>query len=100
MRINNIPTKTKGWSTSEITLTGRDDSSIKKVTSIMIAHNIPLVGSVNSIDAAVQNWFIRANKFTDKALVEYINSKSSYSGHEALTIKEFNEKYPEPEVKS
>lgn len=93
MKINNIPTKAEGWSTSEIILDREDDPSFKKTVTIMIVHNIPLPGNINSIHAAVDNWLVRTSKFTDQSLVNYINSKTYMSGHQAMTVKEFNEKY-------
>lgn len=95
MILNNIPTKRKGWHTTEITLTGKDDKSIKKVVSLMIVHNIPLNGNIDTIEAAVDNWFARTDKYNDKSLIAYINSKSHMSNHYAMTVKEFSEKFPE-----
>lgn len=95
MMFNNIPTHRDKWHTTEVTLTKDDNKSIKKPMSVMIVHNAPLDGPANTIKDAVCNWFVRTNKYTSQSLVDYINSKSSISGHNAMTIKEFSEKFPD-----
>jgi hypothetical protein len=95
MILNNIPTKRKDWHTTEVTLTRDDSKSIKKVTSFMIVHNLPINGNIDTIEAAVDNWFIRTDKLSEKSLIDYINSKSHMTNHHAMTLKDFGEKFPE-----
>lgn len=51
-----------------------------------IIHNLP-----DQIEAAVQNWVVRTDDYTDKSLCDYINSKRErgLSDHYAFTEEEF-----------
>lgn len=62
----------------KITLTG--GGIVQIVTNIP-----PEEGEINTITAAIDNWAARTNEYTDKSLVDYINSKNV---HHALTLAE------------
>jgi hypothetical protein len=53
-----------------------------------IVHNIERQGNINSIQAAFDNWIIRTTKYTEKSLIDYINSKGV---HKAMTKKNYDE---------
>lgn len=46
-------------------------------------------GCINSVEAAVDNWSVRADTYTAQSLVNYINSKTGMSGHSAMTEQEY-----------
>lgn len=54
---------------------------------LKIFHNIP-----NEINAALDNWLARTNKYTEQSFCDYINSKRERGlcEHVAYTEKEYN----------
>jgi hypothetical protein len=59
-------------------------------TEVHLVHNIPQTdGSINSLQAAFDNWIVRTNTYTTKSFVDYINSKTHMSGHRALTWDDY-----------
>lgn len=58
-----------------------------KNVKFSIVHNIPNSRNINSIDAALENWLMRTDDFTDESFVDYINSKDVYK---AFTMEQYN----------
>lgn len=62
---------------------------------IVIIHDLPMKGNVNTFNAAMECWITRTNKYTAQSLVDYINSKGV---HFAITEEKFNKVKSEHEA--
>ena len=54
--------------------------------SFIIKHNLPIKGSVDTLESALDCWLARTKKITGKSFVDYINSKKEISGYKAELI--------------
>jgi len=73
------------WNTFTIKLS--NDISFDIVSNIPESNN-----GINDIQAAIDNWVVRTNQYTDKSFVNYINSKTQISGFKAFTLNDFDKK--------
>jgi hypothetical protein len=75
------------WHQSEIEVIDQEGKKI----SFTIFHNLKPHGTVDSLDAALDNWINRTEEVTAESLCQYINGKreKGMSNHYAFTRKQF-----------
>lgn len=61
------------------------ETSIKLDNGVFfkIRHNMPIMGNINSIEAALASWEARTDEYTVESFVNYINSKGLYKAEVA-----------------
>lgn len=62
-----------------------------KPIEFIVYHNIGVFGNINTLEAAIQSWLVRTDKYTAKNLCNYINAKRErgLSNDYCFTEKEY-----------
>ena len=74
---------------NRVTKLNKSKVELSNGTIFTIVHNFKkMKGSVNSFDAAFQNWLIRTDNYTANSFVDYVLSKSE-EGRIFVTLEDY-----------